>query len=149
MSFLYRGVSKEKDRALKGLLCPNGIKPEVSARYDGQIKFDGTFTYGETSENAVRAHQIQTGLYGGCYISTTEDVNRSAIFATSGYSEEGWVYVIDPDKFEQYQVVSKKFPDPLYPDEQEVSIRAHDCGSIPIEVIVDKYEVNKDGTKKT
>ena len=148
MIFLYRGVSKKKDSKLNGCLCPRGNQSKVTSLYDGNIRCDGTFTYGESEDNAVRAQQINTGLYNGCFVSTTKDAKRAACFATSEYSEQGWVYVLNPNLFDKYGVISKEFPDPLYPDEQEVSIRASDCGPIPKEVIVEKYEVDINGIKK-
>jgi len=148
MTFIYRGVSKKKDSMLNGQLKPRGNQPSIVPLHDGKIKYDGTFTHGESENNAVRAHHIETGLYDGCFVSTTKDVSRAAFFATSRCSEEGWIYVLDPSIFEKYGVISKEFPDPLYPDEQEVSIRSSDFGSIPTDVIVEKYEVDINGNKK-
>ena len=142
MTFLYRGVSKKKDSTLNGQLSPNGSQPQITPLHDGKIKYDGTFTYGESEDNAVRAHHIETGLYGGCFVSATKNETRAAFFATSNYSEQGWVYVLDPSLFKKYGVNSKEFPDSLYPDEEEISIRAADCGPITPEVIVEKYEVD-------
>ena len=145
MSFLYRGVSKKIDFLLKGQLIPKGSQPKVISKYDGKIKYDGSFTYGESEDNAVRAHHIESGLYGGCYISTTKDKPRAAYFATSKYTEDGWVYVLDSSLFEMHGVTTKEYPDPLYPEELEVSIRASDCGPIPQSVVVEKYEVDYQG----
>jgi len=138
-------VSKKKDSILNGQLSPSGSQPKVTPLHDGKIKYDGRFTYGESEDNAVRAQHIETGLYDGCYVSTTKDATRAAFFATSSYTEQGWVYVLDPSLFEKYGVTSKDLPDPLYPNEQEISIRASDCGPIPTEVIVEKYEVDING----
>ena len=148
MSFLYRGVSNRKNTALSGLLLPNGNKSKIVPLHDGKIKYDGTFTHGESEDNAARAQQIETSLYDGCFISTTKKASLAVIFATSNFSEEGWVYVLDSNLFEKYGIVSKEFPDPIYPEEYEVSIRASDCGAIPPQVIVEKYEVDSSGNKK-
>ena len=148
MSFLYRGVSKQKDSTLNGQLVPKGSKSEITPLYDGKIRYDGTFTYGESEDNAARAQQIETSLYDGCFISTTKKDSLAVFFATSDYSDEGWVYVLDPSLFDKYGIVSKEFPDQLYPNEFEVSIRASDCGVIPPQVIVEKYEVDSFGNKK-
>lgn len=149
MNLLYRGVSKKLDTRLNGLLVPKGSKAKVVPRYDGKITYDETFTYGESEDNTVRGQHIETSLYGGCYISTTKKVELAVLFATHKFSEDGWVYVLDSSLFDKFGVTSKEFPDPLYPDEFEVSIRASDCGHIPSEVIVNKYEVNSNGETKT
>ena len=73
----------------------------------------------------------------------------AALFATNKHTEPGWVYVINSSIFMKHNIVSKEFPDPLYPDEIEVSIRAADCGNIPSGVVVEKYEVDSDGKRKT
>nr|WP_295446522.1 hypothetical protein [uncultured Thiodictyon sp.] len=136
------------DQAQGGLIKPRGNKKEVMARHDNKITYDGRITYGESEDNAARAHHIETGLYGGCFVSTTRSESRAICFATSDYKEDGWVYVLAPDLFGAHGVTSKEYPDPLYPDEQEVSIRAEDCGVIPPGVIANKYEVTADGSRK-
>jgi hypothetical protein len=148
MTLLYRGVSKRVDSILNGQIKPKGYKSEVTAYHDGKIKYDGTFTHGESEDNAVRAQQIESGLYDNCFISTTKDEKTAIRFATNGYSESGWVYIIDSSIFKDCGVTSKEFPDPKYPHEMEVSIMAKDCGYIPEVVIIGKYEVNPNGTKK-
>lgn len=148
MSYLYRGVSKRQDLKCNGDLRPKGDKHEVSAKYDGKVKHDGKFAYGISESNAVRAQHIESGLYSGCYISTTRDECMARVFATNNHTEEGWVYVIDGALFEQYDVIAKEFPDPQYPNEKEISIRAVNNGIIPKEVVIEKYEVSPNGDKK-
>ncbi|WP_370543321.1 hypothetical protein [Geobacter sp. OR-1] len=78
------------------------------------LNFSST-NHGESEDNAVRAHHIESGLYGGCFVSTTRNEKMARRFAT--YNEEkGWVYIIDESLFERYGVISKEFPDPQYPD---------------------------------
>jgi hypothetical protein len=149
MSYLlYRGVSKKIDHKREKELCPKGDQHEVSAKHDGRTKHDGKFTYGLSEDNTVRAHHIKSGLYSGCYISTTRDEKKAWEFATSKFREEGWVYVIDESLFDQYGIVAREFPDPQYPDQKEVSIRAADNGVIPYQVIIEKYEVDANGNRK-
>lgn len=148
MTLLYRGVSKKIDLKCKGEICPNGDKHEVSAKHDGKIKHDGKFSYGVSESNAVRAHHIESGLYSGCYISTTRDEHMARVFATNNHTEEGWVYVINESLFEQYGIVAKEFPDPQYPHEKEISIRAADNGAIPYQIVIEKYEVDVTGGRK-
>ena len=52
---------------------------------------------------------------------------------------------MDSSLFEENGVISKVFFDPQYPEEKEISIRSSDCGVIPSEVVVEKYEVDSDG----
>ena len=148
MTFLYRGVSKQLDLDRKGLLTPLGSYSEVAARYDGKMRYDGTFVYGVSRSNAVRAHHIESGLYDGCFVSTTRNREKAIYFATTGYTESGWIYVIDPDLFNKYEVESEKFSDPKYPTEEEISICAKDCQHIPKDVIIEKYEVDENGKRK-
>jgi len=149
MKLLYRGVSKNLDLTLNGQIKPKGFKSKVTAYHDGKIKHDGTFTHGESENNAVRAQQIDSGLYNNCFVSTTKNLKKAIEFATTNYSEAGWIYIINSNAFKTYGVISKEFSDPLYPDEIEVSIRDKNCENIPIEVIIEKYEVDSSGKRKT
>lgn len=149
MVLLYRGVSKKLDFTLNGQIKPRGCKSEVTAFHNGKIKRDGTFTRGESEDNAVRAQHIDSGLYDNCFVSTTKNVTKALEFATSTYSEPGWINVIDSNAFKDYEVISKEFSNPLYPDEMEISIRDKNCGCIPMGVIIEKYEVDNNGERKT
>ena len=134
---LYRGECKTTHDANDGKLLPqnmHGVK-EVVALYDGRARADGRFTYGPTEDNRVAAHQIETGLYGGCSLSTTRSYDEAKRFALYG-DDQGVVYWIDDDKFESYGVVAIEPEDPEIPSEQEVTIRAADGGEIPAELIV-------------
>jgi len=142
MALLYRGVSKSIDKANSARLLPKGKNKEIVARADGRIQADGRFNAGPSEKNAVEAHHIETALYDGCFISATRDENRARYFATNKYTESGWVYVIDESLLSKYNVVKGELKDPLYPDEREVSLRAHDNGILPKAICIDKYEVN-------
>lgn len=145
---LYRGVRLEMHRALEGRISPRGDQIEVVPRYDGTWSYDGTFTYGYSEDNAARAHHIENGKWGGCFVSTTRNYEVAKYFATTdaqGLSCQGVVYFIDDSLFDLHGVVSKSFDDPLYPEEEEVSIRASDAGDIPTSVIVDIREVGCPG----
>ncbi|RQM57300.1 MULTISPECIES: hypothetical protein [Burkholderia] len=85
--------------------------------------------------SVLRGHQQ------GCFISTTRDYETARFFATRDNTCAGVIYHIDESLFSQYQVVAKEFPDPLYPDEWEVSVRSADCGPLPSEIIVRIEEV--------
>jgi hypothetical protein len=136
---LYRGVKYEQHLTAKGQIKPRGEAIEVVPRFDGTWCFDGTFSYGYSEDNAVRAHHIQNGKWGGCFVSTSRNYEVAKYFATSdehGRRFNGFVYHLDETLFGQYGVVAHEFGDPLYPDEEEVSIRAGDGREIPAGVIV-------------
>lgn len=126
------------DEKNNGQLKPKGNKAEVAIRYDGKFQHDGKARYGSCIENAIHAHHIETGLYGGCYISTTTDFEVAKKFATSSGIENGYVYILDRDLFAKYSVDTYEIDNPKEPDEYEVTIKAKDCGCIPQEVIVEK-----------
>lgn len=143
-NFLYRGISCQQDEQNNGQLKPKGNKAEVAIRYDGKFKYDGKATHGPNVKNAVYAHQIETGLYDGCYISTTTDKEIAKKFATSSGIENGYIYVLNRDLFGQYSIFEYEVEHPENPNEKEVTIRAEDCGCIPEEVIIAKelIEIN-------
>jgi hypothetical protein len=134
---LYRGECKATHDANNGRILPQNMhgEKEVVARYDGRIRADGRFTYGPTEANRVAAHQIETGLYGGCSVSTTRSYDEAKRFALYG-DDQGVVYWIDDDKFELHGVVAIEPENPEIPSEEEVTIRAADGGAIPAELIV-------------
>lgn len=134
-NLLYRGQNLMGHEQNNGVVRPKGNSPTVVAKFDGSFLFDGKFSFGPTENNAVRAHHIDTGKWNGCFISTSRDYDVAQRFATHNNCE-GVIYYIDDTLFDQYGIVAKEFPDPLYPNEQEVSIRAKDCGPLPPEVIV-------------
>jgi len=147
MALLYRGVSKELDLKNLGQLKPKGKKNKEMARYDGKISANGHFTYGPSEHNAVRAHHIETGLYDGCYVSTTRYENIAKCFATNRYKKEGWIYIIDESLLEQYGVRAIEFPNPEFPDQMEVTLRASNNRNIPLKVCIEKYKVDSKGKK--
>lgn len=142
---LYRGMRLVRHIASEGRIIPSGRAKEVVPRFDGTWCLDGTFTLGHSEDNAARAHHIENGKWGGCFVSTSRNREVAKYFATTdehGRKYKGVVYHIDESLFDQFGVVSREFGDPLYPEEQEVSIRAEDGEEIPLEVVVRVEEVN-------
>lgn len=142
MRKLYRGVCKQYDFECGSKLRPKGTKAKVTMKLgDNGLKVDGTWKVGQSEENTVRAHQLESGRHNGCLISTTRNEQIAIHFATSGNIEEGFVYVIDEDKLEEYGVVAfeRKYFENGH--EKEVSLMASDNGDLPDEIICDKYEV--------
>lgn len=119
----------------------------VAVMHDGKARCDGKFVYGPTADNTARAHHIESGLYGGCGVSTSRSEEKAIFFATSGHVEEGYVYVIDEGRLEAANVRAHEFPDPEHPHEQEVTLIELSGGAIPLSVVVEKYAVDADGNR--
>lgn len=144
---LYRGINKKADVANSGRILPKGKSVAVAAKLDAQWHLDGKFKIGTCETNSARAHHIETGLYGGCGISCSRSEEKAVEFATNGFNEEGYVYVIDETLLASANVVAHEFPDPLYPDEHEVTLIEQSGGALPPEVIIEKYAVNSEGKR--
>jgi hypothetical protein len=144
---LYRGVSKELDDLQGGKHLPKGSKKKVCPLMDGKWTFDGTFHHGYSAENGARAHQIETGLYDGCYVSASRSERVAIKFATFGFTVPGWIYVLDESVLASRSVDAIEFPDPLYPSEVEVSLASPDNGALPEGIIIEKYEVDSCGRR--
>jgi hypothetical protein len=142
---LYRGVDKKTDAANGGKLVPKGKNVKVIAQYDGRWKMDGKITLGPTQSNTARAHQLETGLYGGCGVSTSCSEKVAIRFATGGGFEEGFVYVIDEAKLADANVATWEFADAAEPQEQEVTLIPLDGQALPQSILVDKYDVTSEG----
>ncbi|SLM30786.1 conserved hypothetical protein [Desulfamplus magnetovallimortis] len=145
MKKLYRGVSKQLDAICKGKLRPKGDKSEVTMRYgDKKLRHDAKFTHGKSENNAARSHQIESGMRSDCFISTTRNPKIAEKFATTDQNKnatDGYVYVIDEDKLQEYGVKAFEFDDPEYPEEKEVSLRTKDNGTMPEELVIEKFKV--------
>lgn len=147
MTRLYRGVSRKQDEKNLGLITPSGSVKKVIPRVDGKWKVDGRFHVGATQCNTARAQQLNTGLYGACAVSTSESETVAINFATTKNTEEGYVYVINKQVLETLDVTLKKFPDPVYGNEAEVTIVFNDDKAFPEDVILEKYAVNMHGER--
>ncbi len=142
MIILYRGISKTNDDKHNGKITPNGEVKEVVMRYgDPGLRYDGKFIYGPSKNNTARSHQVESGMHNGCCISFTRDKSIAEYFATTGNMEDGYVYVIDEGALEKYGVVKFEFTSSENLHESEVTLMASDCGEIPEQVVVYKYEV--------
>ncbi|MCK9620155.1 MAG: hypothetical protein M0R47_06415 [Methylobacter sp.] len=145
---LYRGVNKITDQKNDDHLLPMGNIVEVIPLADGKWKFDGTFKHGPCESNTARAHQIDSGLYGGSGISTSRSEQIAIRFATSDYMEEGYVYVIDETLLAIIaNVICYEFDDPVNPHEKEVTLLERSGGALPEHIIIEKYAVNCDGKR--
>jgi hypothetical protein len=141
---LYRGVSKATDAQNQGELRPRGSTTKVAAKYDGKIKADGKFTHGYCEANAARAQQIDGSPYDPRAISTSTSEAIAKHFATTGNTEDGFIYVINAERLEEEGILVFQFADSEHPHEQEATLvlQSHRC--IPPALIVNKYEVKSD-----
>ena len=142
MKKLYRGVSVSMDEENEGRIVPKGNELAVIMKVgDKGLRADGKFQVGPTINNTARSHQLESGMHGGCAISTTRDFDRAKEFATSGGFEDGYIYEINEDFLSEYGVTVFDFIDPEYPHEKEVTLITKDCCELPSEVIVGKKAV--------
>ena len=102
---------------------------------------DGAFRRVPCETNTVRGHHLVSGIHDGCFISTTESYEIAIRFATSEGHTNGFVYILDESRFSELDIVAQRLPDPHYPEEEEVSIRATDGGESPQSVIVEIRKV--------
>lgn len=128
MNKLYRGVSKKLD-------------DKLNRKIIGKNMTIGDFTIGKSEDNTVRLHHIESGLEGGCAISTTTSLEVAKEFATNKYTEDGYVYILNRDILEEYSIQAIELNNPLYPDEAEVSLIVSDCQEISEAVIIEKIEI--------
>ena len=143
MGKLYRGVSKVDDQNHNGRLFPKGNIQKVTMKCgDKGLKFDGKFTHGPSKNNTARSHQVESGMHEGCCISTTRCKDTAEYFATSGNLEDGFVYILDEELLDKYNIIQQEFIDAENPHEHEVTLMAEGGGEITTDVILDKYEVN-------
>lgn len=141
---LYRGVCKAMDAQNQGRIIANGSTYLVTAKYDGKIKYDGTFTCGPSANNTARAQQLDGSPYDPSAVSTSTSEDVAKHFATSENTEDGFVYVIDASKLAEAGILSFEFSDPEHPHEKEVTLVLSVQDSIPSDLIVRKYEVKSD-----
>ncbi|MBU1340455.1 MAG: hypothetical protein KKD66_02345 [Proteobacteria bacterium] len=138
MAILFRGVSKIDDENNEGLLKPKGSNIEVAIKYNAGFTYDSGVTYGESEDNTVIAHQKESGMYEGCFVSFTRDKSIAIHFATSGNFEEGFIYEVDEELLKQNGVVAREVEIPEHPYESEISLRTSDGGTLPNEIVVSK-----------
>ena len=138
-NFLYRGVSKIDDERNGRLIKPKGEKVAIVGQAGERWMQAGEgVECGQSINNAVIAHQYDSDVSNTAYISTTKNKKVAKKFATSDGIEDGYIYTLDRDKFEQYGVTSIERDIGCVNDEEEVSITTLNLGPIPSGVIVSK-----------
>lgn len=132
------------DAQNQGRILAKGFTHQVTAKHEGEIRYDGRFTHGPSTSNTARAQQIDGSPYYPSAVSTSTSEDVAKRFATHRNIEDGFVYVIDADKLAEAGILSFEFPDLEYPDEKEVTLVLSLQNSIPSDLIVRKYEVRSD-----
>lgn len=144
---LYRGVSISQDIDNHAEILPKGNLVKVTPIIDGTWRLDGKMVIGSSVSNTARAHHIKSGHWGGGGVSASRCEKVAAYFATNGFKEEGFIYVIDESSLDIHGVLKQEFADPVYPDEQEVTLIVSEGNKLPKELIVEKYGVNSEGKR--
>ncbi|KUM54037.1 MULTISPECIES: hypothetical protein [Rheinheimera] len=144
MKKLYRGVSAELDALNQGILKPYGntVSSSVDFGQEGAA-FRAGYTWGESLENGVLAHQVDSGMKNLGFISTSTSFEVARHFATRGNTCDGYMYTLDVEKFQGAGVKIVESEHSPYPDENEISIYAEDGGCIPDIVILTKQFIKK------
>ena len=122
----------------KGKLVPKGDSFEYTFIANGSIKADGKATAGPSKQNATYAHHINSAIYPTAGISTSFSIQVAKKFAAStreGKPTNGYIYRIDRFLLSKNKVEEHIHPDPLYPNEKEVTLVAENNSVIPDDVI--------------
>ena len=144
-SFLYRGISLKMHRKNDVTLSPKDTKFKRTLHLDQGFHLDQGLTLGESEENAVVMHQVNSTSFPTSGVSTTPHFDRAKIYATH-CSKNGIIYKLDRSTFSKYGVkeyIVKEYTNfPQIPEDDE-AILVHEChGNLPKEIIIDTIEVN-------
>lgn len=143
MGLLYRGISQDADAQNEYKLRPKGIENAVSMKRDGKVQDRrGHFDRFSSENNAVKLHRIESGLYGGCWLSFSRSEEVARRFATNHGTTDGVVYVVEEALFAKYGVVASEASNAEFPSESEVTLRASDRGDLPCSIVVEKKVVH-------
>ncbi|MGB0834049.1 MAG: hypothetical protein ACPGR2_06000 [Psychrobium sp.] len=139
MTLLFRGVNCAQDKLSHGEIRPKGDQPTaIPCAGEPGVEVGAGYVCGYSIGNALRAHQVDSDMKPLAYVSTSTCRKVAEHFATKGGAVDGYVYVFDTDLFEQFEVVINELETPIYPGEQEVTIRSLTNGVIPESVIIGK-----------
>jgi hypothetical protein len=141
--FLYRGVSKALDNHCNGKIMPKGDQnTAIPESGEEGVECGAGYECGYSEGNGLRAHQVDSNMKKLSFVSTSKCIEVAKKFATKQGTTDGVVYTLDMTLFKEFNVISLELENPIYPTEQEVSIRSKDNGMIPENVIIDKLCVN-------
>jgi len=96
----------------------------------------------------VLSQHIESGLNDNCFVSFSASRDVAHRYATKnidgGDRTNGFIYVVDRTRFEEYGVTVTDIAGAYFPAEMEVSVRASDCGDLPQGIVVRKIAVTPD-----
>ena len=145
VDLLYRGVNFEMYERLGAKLCPKIFEPfKLSPKWD-EVPWDDS-TWNESPENAVIAHQRNQAGYPTSGVSCTPHMGVATNYAThGGHFSVGYIYVLDPSKFEKFGVKSYKVSEivskPSVPEDDEIIIVHENFGILPEEIILEVRKI--------
>lgn len=148
--YLYRGISEEIHKKREGLQ-PKGasfyrgiIIGERQEGGDGFVIGEGKV--GNSIDNAVIAHQRDSGAFPSSGVSTTPFFARAKIYAThKGKQEKGFVYKIDRVLLVEKGVVEHRVADYTQyseiPEDDEVVLVSNNNGALPQEIVIEVISI--------
>jgi len=141
--YLYRGVSVRDDEDNGGKLIPKGKRQHIEGQCgDPWMQCGEGVECGSSDGNAVVAHQFDSDKSDTMYVSTSRSFGVAKKFATCGNLVDGFVYTLDPSKFNECGVIAYEREVGSVADEAEITIRAQVSGPISDQVIVSKQLVS-------
>lgn len=132
--YLFRGVNAEMHESGDGLK-PKGTTFLRVLYHNGDFKFDGSITHGESYQNATAGHQYDSKKYPTSGISTSVHFEIAKLYATHK-GQTGYVYVFDRKVLSansiQEFIVNDLMVNPKKPEDAEVIIRNLDDTELPL-----------------
>jgi hypothetical protein len=147
---IYRGVNCEMLSIIfsEKVIHPKAHQFEIIFQHNGQIRFDGSATYGKSPRNAVVGHQIDSSLFKTSGISTTPNLERAKFYALNNMrNEKGFILEFDTERIDktEYQliVVSEIVKSPKVPEDSEIILKRFDNKSIPFRLVTKILKVER------
>ncbi len=121
----------------------HGLKPKGTSlvkllHYNGDFRYDGSMTQGQSEQNAILAHQLHSGNYPTSGISTTPHFEVAKSYATHE-GQQGYVYQIDRTRLTEFHVkeyiVSELVNNPHIPSDEEVILRSSNDLELSFELV--------------
>ena len=144
-NFLYRGISEKMLKSNEGLI-PKDTTFIKFVQYGSGVRYD-TVTYGESVQNAVVVHQMDSFKFPTSGISATPFLERAKYYALNkGVRNKGYVYKINRDLLKNFYIkeyrVSEHIAPAQMPEDDEVILVSETGGSLPKEIIVEIIEID-------
>lgn len=145
--YLYRGFGTDIYQDVAACLTPKvcGEFKHVF-NHDGSITYDGSATYGASSQNAVLRHQLNQAGLPTSGISTSPHKDRAVFYALGGgRRKEGIVITIDRSSLVKHGVIEHAVSDtvvkPSVPEDDEVILVSIYGGPLSLAIVVSMEKV--------